>query len=229
MVRVADAANRDWEDMAALEWQGKPYLLIADVGDNRATRETCHIYVVAEPMRQASGAFPPTIDIAWQFPFRYPDGPRDCESVGVDTRRQEILLITKRTSPPQLYVLPLRPSSGVVITAKRLGDIPRIPSPSPLDLIANPAFGKLSSQPTAMDIRKDGRLALVLTYKEVYLFSRSPRESWAEALARTPVNISLPHLKQQESACFSLDGLVMYVSTEQQPAPLLEVDMNFDY
>lgn len=224
-VAVEGAVNTDWEDLAGFEHAGRPYILIADVGDNRAVRNNSRIYIVAEPARQTTGDFPARIVVAWQFDFRYEDGPRDCEGVGVDTRKGEILLITKRTVPPQIYALPLRPPAGIEVTARRIGMIPHIPPPTPPDLIASPRFGALQSQPTALDIRSDSGLAVVLTYKDAYLFPRQAGDVWETALARKPLVVALPKLKQKETGCLSPDGRRLYVSTEQRPTPLLAVDL----
>ena len=76
-----------------------------------------------------------------------------------------------------------------------------------------------------MDIRSDNRLAVVLTYKDAYLFLRQDDEAWADALARPPLAVPLPRLKQKESACLTADGMRLYVSTEKRPAPLLAVEL----
>ncbi len=224
-VTVERARNVDWEDLAGFEWEGQALILIADVGDNRAVRDAVHIYVVAEPTRRPDGGFPAQVDIAWQFAFRYEDGPRDCEAVGVDTRRGTILLVTKRTTPPQLYSLPLRPEAGVPVVARRIGTLPRIPPPTATDRVRYPRFGKLFSQPTAMDIRHDNRLAVVMTYKDAYLFSRLNGERWADAFSRIPQTVAIPHLRQKESACLTPDGRKLYITTEKRPTPLLVVDL----
>lgn len=224
-VVVAGAVNSDWEDLAGFEWEGAPYILIADVGDNEAVRDTRRIYVVPEPVRRAAGVFPARIDVAWQFDFRYEDGPRDCEGVGVDTHDERIVLITKRTDPPQIYTLPLRPPMGAVVKARKIGTVPGIPSPTARDLVANPYLGASLSQPTALDIRSDNRLVVVLTYKDAYLFPRAAGEDWISALGRKPLTVPLPKLKQKESGCLTPDGRRLYVSTEQRPAPLLAVDL----
>ncbi len=224
-VTVEGAINNDWEDLAGFEWEGRPYILIADVGDNSAVRDFVRIYVVAEPVRRAAGDFPALATVAWQFDFRYADGPRDCEGVGVDTRNGTVLLITKRTTPPQVYTLPLRPAAGVVATARRVGTVPRIPPPTARDLEAYPRYGARQSQPTALDIRNDNALAVVQTYKDAYLFARRPGEAWATALARAPRTVPLPKLKQKESACLTPDGRKLYVTTEKRPTPLLAVTL----
>ncbi len=224
-VAVRGAANKDWEDLAGFEWEGRAYILIADVGDNRSVRDAVQIYVVAEPERRPTGDFPAQVDVAWQFAFRYEDGPRDCEAVGVDIRSGTILLITKRTFPPQVYTLPLRPKAGTPVKARRTGTVPGIPPPTARDLASHPRFGVFFSQPTALDIRHDGLLAVVLTYKDAYLFVRRAGENWRETLARRPLVVALPELSQKESACLTPDGRRLYVTTEKRPAPLLAVTL----
>ena len=223
-ITVAGARNTDWEDLAGFDLNGRAYLLIADVGDNQALRKTSRIYVVEEPDRLVSGAFPDAVEVAWQFDFRFEDGPRDCEGVAVEPQAGRIFLITKRTRPPQLYVLPLRPPAEMTVpTARRVGEVSRIPSPTVQERMAHPRLGAFFSQPTAMDIRADNRLAVVLTYKDAYLFRRARAQTWAEALAGQPVTLRLPELKQKEAACFDGTGRSVYVTTEQRPAPLFKV------
>ena len=41
--------NRDWEDLASFRYEGADYLLVADIGDNRANRDTVVVHAVAEP------------------------------------------------------------------------------------------------------------------------------------------------------------------------------------
>ncbi len=46
---IAKSINRDWEDLAIINWKHQSFLLIADVGDNGADRSTIELLVVAEP------------------------------------------------------------------------------------------------------------------------------------------------------------------------------------
>ena len=224
-VAVEGARNTDWEDLAIFEREGKSYILIADVGDNHADRETGHIYVVKEPVRQTTGNFPATIAVEWHFRFCYEDGPRNCESVAVDSRTGEIVLLTKRITSPQIYTLPLNPSARAIVMARHVGEVPGMPLLTARDVITKLCDGVWPSQPTALDIRRDNRLAVVLTYKDAYLFPRAAEETWATALAREPWRIRLPKLEKQETACFSSDGRTIYVSTEKQRPPLLGVHL----
>lgn len=223
-VMVRGALNTDWEDLAGFERNGRSFILIADVGDNRAVRSSSRIYVVEEPSRNGAGRLPAYVEVAWTVDFRYAEGPRDCEGVAVDPRAGQMLLVTKRTQPPQIYTLPLQPpEDGSVQTARRVGEMPLIPPPTAQDRIVHPRMGAVFSQPTALDIRSDNRLAVVLTYKNAYLFSRTPGATWAACLEGKPATVALPALKQKEAVCFGRNGRTIYITTEQRPAPLLEV------
>ncbi len=206
--------NVDWEDLASFMLGGKPYLLVADTGDNNAKRETRAFHIIREP------ALPPALKNlgatavpAWQIQFRYEGGPRDCESVAVDAQAGKILFISKRTDPPEVYELPLRaPAKKGILTARPIGRT-SVKSPSG-DLFA------FSNQPTGLDISADGSLAAAVTYYGVFLFARSPVESWAEAFSKKPVALPPHRLGQAESVAFSKDGKTIVAISEGRASPI---------
>ena len=104
---VDGVANTDWEDLAAFELDGRHYLLIADTGDNGGLRRTLQLHVVEEPATLEDGPLKP----AWSIAFRWPDGARDCEAVAVDAAAGQVLLVSKKRRPPELFALPLRPAT----------------------------------------------------------------------------------------------------------------------
>jgi len=218
-VRVRGVENRDWEDIASFVLSGTPYLLIADTGDNAAIYGTYAFHVVEEPHLDEG---PADVPVAWSVRFRYPEGSRDCEAVGVDIAAQRVLLLTKRTDPPVLYDLPLR-ADGALVVATKLTTVPHIPQPTAADLEEDPKYGSVRAQPTALDVREDGRAALVQTYGDTHLFHRDPGQSWADAFAGVPETIDSPQLPQTEAACFVGDAI--YLTTEKHPAPLYRIDL----
>ena len=115
-LHVAGVVNTDWEDLAAFDLDGRHYILIADTGDNGGLRKTLQLHVVEEPRSLTDG----TVRPAWSIAFRWPDGPRDCEAVAVDAARGEILLISKRRQPPEVWSLPLRPQHRGLLVAEGL-------------------------------------------------------------------------------------------------------------
>jgi hypothetical protein len=224
-VRVRDAINQDWEDLASFKLGGTSYLLIADVGDNQEIRSDYIIYVIEEPA--VAGITDPesrSVPWAYRLRFTFEDGSRDCESVAIDLQGRQILLLSKRSVPPILYSLPLFTQNGDRIqVAKRLTEVPAIPQPTFQDVIEDPRFGRYRSQPTAMDVSPDGSTAVVLTYKNSFLFQRQFQENWIQAFTKIPQQIQLPKLRQAEALCFAADGRTLFLTSEKTPAPLLRL------
>ena len=190
-VHLANARNIDWEDMTSFEWNNKPYLLIADTGDNKGRRKTCTLYIIEEPVITANEFFSSTVHPRWQINFQYEDGPRDCEAVSVDVVEKQCLLLSKREEAPQLYTVPLFPPPGQpIVTAEKIAQVTTIPRPGLEDLIQ--PYGQNRSQPTAMDITSDGQSLVILTYKHAYLYSKKNHRTWATCLSADPEIIYLP-------------------------------------
>ena len=228
VVQVASANNHDWEDLASFCWKQSSYLLIADVGDNNRQRRHGTIYIIKEPKinLKTANQKPLTAYPEWMIRFQYADGPKDCEAVAVDTAAQKIILLSKRTNPPALYELPLRPASNTgTINACRLGHLAPLPSPFTGNQIDFNWQRLFASQPTALDIRATNDAAALLTYSGVYLFYRDDDANWQTTFAKSPRLLHLHGLQQAEAACFSHDGRSIFVTTEKEPAPLLRFEI----
>lgn len=220
-LRLEAASNLDWEAVASFELRGKSWLLVADAGDNTANRDHSSIYVVEEPaLEDGEDA---VASPEWTMSFRWPDGPRDCEAVAVDTGAERILLLSKRTIPALLYELPLRPDTAGVITATRLGEVDALPQPTARDLERAAPERNWHWQPTAMDITADAGAAVILTYRAVYHFARRSGEAWVEALRKRPTIINLGDVREAEAVAFAEDGRSVIVTVEAQSPPLYRV------
>jgi len=204
---VQGATAVDWEDMASFSVGKQHYLVIADVGDNNATRKFCTLYFIVEPPPvKVKPAKPISLPVAIRMDFSYEEGPCNCESVAVDPVRKEILLVSKTGGGScKAYVLPL-PRQNVVknAVAKAVGTL-GIPTA------------------TAMDVSPDGLRAIVLTYGDAYEYSRAANEDWKAAFARAPRTIMMPQRAQGESICYGLDGQTLYLTSERAPSPLFQV------
>ena len=225
-VHIADAKNRDWEDMAAFSIDGDAYLLIADIGDNDGKYKQVSLYVIDEPDPEDDA-----VKIAWQIDFKYPDGARDAEAVAVDAAGQHIYVLSKRTVPAELYRLPLRPTTNATVIAEQVGLFDSLPQPSDYER-RNVMRSGCGWQPTAMDFAPDGSSALVLTYDGVNYFSRGPEQSWPEALHGQALHLSIGEYqgreckhKSAESITYSVDGDAAIVTVEKKHAPVLQIDL----
>lgn len=207
--------NTDWEDLAAFELDGKAYLLIADTGDNGGLRRTLQLHVVEEPRTLEDGALKP----AWSIAFRWPDGARDCEAAAVDAAAGEVLLVSKKRHPAELFAVPLRPTAGRV-AARRLGTLSGVPQAGAEQGRTDPAHARLRGQVSAADLSPDGRTLAVLTYDDLVLYRRKIGEPWAHAIARAPQVRPLPLIPQAEALAWSRGGAGLFATGEFSPAPL---------
>src|ERR1051325_618605 len=127
--RVADAQDRDWEDIAAGPGpqQGRPYLYIGDIGDNNSIRAEVVVYRVPEPAltaatRQFTKSQPGTTEPAEAIRLRYPDGAHDAEALLVHPVSGHIYIITKvLIANPDVYEAAPPFTSDKPITMTRLG------------------------------------------------------------------------------------------------------------
>ncbi len=217
-LQIEGVSGRDFEDMAAFELDGVAYLLIADTGDNGGVRSEVELVVIAEPGHLDDAQVKP----AWVQRLRWPDGPRDVEAVAADAQAREILLISKKRTPPELFVLPLGPDTALQ-TARRVGTLYGIEPPSALELSGNPRFGRYRAQITGADLSADGLRLAVLNYRRAYLYTRSANEGWGSAVARAPLPIAFGWLAQAEALAFDHEGRRLWITSERLPAPLIEV------
>ena len=215
-LRVEGVDNTDWEDIAAFRLDGRDYLLVADTGDNGGLRKTLQLHVFEEPAQVADA----TVRPAWSIVFRWPDGARDCEAVAVDPATGEVLLVSKKRQPPELFSVPLRPAGEAPQVARLLGTLAGVPQGDAEEVDANPELARLRSQVTAADIARDRHALAVLTYRDVLVYRRRGREGWAGAVARQPEVHPLPWVPQAEALGWSVDGGALFATGELSPAPL---------
>ncbi len=191
-----DVRNVDWEDLSSFTEDGRPFLLVADTGDNRLERDVCTLYVVPEPDLSAAGGHA-TVTPSRTIRFRYEDGSHDCEAAAVDPTSGAVYLVTKVWSGKAgIYAVACRESTD----------------DEPCRAVAIGTAGL--PRATGMDFSADGLRAIVVTRGDAFEFARSPEETWADAFARKPRRVPLPHRKQGESICYGPDGATVYLTSE---------------
>ncbi len=171
-IRVHNAANIDWEDIALSDG----YLYIADLGNNGNARRDLGVYVVPEPSPEA------TADVrALRFlPVRYPEQQHfpavrwhyDCEALFVDAGR--LYFLTKHRRPGEIAGW----ESGTRLY--RL-DTDYTERDNVLTLVGEHAGVALA---TAADLSPDGTRLAVLTYPRIWVFERPAQgDNWLNAPA----------------------------------------------
>ncbi|MEM9602119.1 MAG: hypothetical protein AAGA11_04610 [Pseudomonadota bacterium] len=227
-VLLSGSWNRDWESLAAARWQGEPWLIVADVGDNYGRYPSLWLYLVREPRLADPGgrptdvvATPRVVEVVLD------DGPRDIEAVAVDADHAQVLLISKRDPTPHVYGVPLSSvfdasaGSPTTVRASRLGTLYL---PTRRDSLWDWFDFKLRVHgrgPTGFDVSPDGRHAAVLSHRAAWLYTRVDGEDWVSALARPPQPLGEHGLLQSESIGFTHDGKAILLTSEGRYAPLL--------
>jgi len=215
------AKNLDWEDLASAWINGESYLLIADIGDNRRSKDEHNIYIISEPLLDNRPVEP--LVPAYTLRFSYPDGAHNSESMAFANGWIYILtkepLANGKPQASQVYRIPLDLSTqSRSLVAEKLASL-TIPSFSVESGLIASLSGVDISQPTAFDIDAQNRYAYMLTYRSVYRYKRELNENWAQVLAEPRQRIHTHSLSQAEALAVATNGVVWF-TTEKRPAPL---------
>lgn len=234
---LSPVRQRDWEAITSGLIDGEPTLIVGDIGDNRNTWPDYRIWFVPEP-RDVGGKLSarPTALIRFRYPDQTPQpkrqggwsGGHDAESMVLDARDRQLLVLTKREKPARFFSIPLDARQALdgdtrltpqfrhtpVVTAQPIGPLPHLPAPDLLTWLLNPMIGAYADQPTDMALSGNGRLLAVLTYSAVYFFDRPPGASWQQAIARPIDSMALPLIDQWEGISFSVDGKSLLIVRE---------------
>ena len=220
-IKIKDAKNRDWEDIARIQRDDGNLLVMGDIGDNKNHHKSIRLYFVAEPVADQDDHYPGKIKLRHELKARFPDGPRDCEAMAYDPFSKQILFLSKRDRPPRLYALPIETALGQdKVELEFLAEVPTFRPPTPKDDLLGGKRGRWVSQPTGMDISSDGKHLAVITYRSLYLWSRKGEESWAEVFQKVPTEFIGPPGLHDEAVTFGHHEGEVYVTTEGVPTPL---------
>jgi hypothetical protein len=218
--RVSGAENEDWEDIASRRAPtGVCYLYIGETGNtDKLTRSQGRIYRVREPELTAgrdnlSKRQPAETAPAEFFAFRYPDGNHDSETLIVNPSDESIYMLTKsRSEPSGVYKLPPR-FDGSLLTSVKVGEIkvPAVP------------FGLL----TGGEASPDGKSVILCDYAAGYELTLPDGMTDFDAIWRqTPVPVRLGERKQGEAVTYSVDGKMIYATSEGKNSPIIVLGRN---
>ena len=224
-VLIVPAKNKDWEDITSVPVDEGRWLVVGDIGDNKAKRKSIKLYFVEEPKPGEFDRYSGRLDLKHTISLKYPDGPRDCESMAFDPVSNQILLLSKRDKPARLYAIDLETAltEGKAELAF-LGAIASLRPPTSRDRFKWGGKTDFISQPTGFDISSDGSYAVVITSRSLYRFRRKPGEDMISALQRKPDEVVGPPSIQNEAISFSADGKSIYVTTEKRPAAVFRFE-----
>lgn len=202
-VSVQGVEAIDWEDIESGRCDGESCLFIGDIGDNDAERQTIAIHQVLEPGPEAT-----QIDVAATIQARYPNGPRDAESL-FRLPDGRLYIVTKgRDGPVELYRVP-QPTGGLAVMERVRELMPR--PEDDLDRVS----GATASP--------DGNWVAVRSYRTLYLYRAEALVEGGEEANPTVVDLGMVDQPQGESIVLGSDGTVWMTSeaANRESAPSL--------
>jgi len=184
---------------------GKSYVYMGDIGDNYAERKYITVYRMEEKTAWATDS----ISKADAVPihFKYPDGPKDAETLMIDPIEKLIYIISKRQYSVTVYTSPLiyKPNDTLVLS-KRCR-------------LFFPGYN-LFKWITGGDISKDGRQVLIKSYVMVYYWKRQGNMPVWKTLQKKPQLLPYIQEKQGEAIGFTPDGKGYYTTSEGVYSPI---------
>jgi len=174
-----DRKNKDWEDITSVPVEDTRWLVVGDIGDNKAKRKSIKLYFTEEPRREDDDHYHGKLELKHWLELTYPDKPRDCESMAYDPIGKQILFLSKRDKPSHLYAVNLETAlTQKSAELKFLGEIALLRPPTPANRAQFGGRTDFISQPTGFDISADGSEAVIITYRSLYRFQREQDEDW---------------------------------------------------
>lgn len=215
--KITGAKNKDWEDIAAFKnAQGKCFLYLGDIGDNKKAKSVLTIYRVREPKvsdadKNSTRKNPQATDAAEAIKFEYPDAPHNAETLLVHPQTGDIYILSKDfDAAAGVYKLPANYDLNKTNRLEKIADItvPSIPN------------GLL----TGGDVSPDGKRIILCDYSAAYeIVLPNTAKSFDEIWREKPLTVELGDREQGEAVCYSADGKSIYATSEKEDSPMIEV------
>ena len=77
-VTIVPAKNKDWEDITSIPVDEDRWIVVGDIGDNKAKRKSIKLYFAQEPKTGEHERYSGRIDLKHTLRLEYPDKARDC-------------------------------------------------------------------------------------------------------------------------------------------------------
>jgi len=211
---LSGASAADWEDIAVGPGPtpGVNYLYVGDIGDNFNFRSNIKVYRVPEPfvnVQKAGG----TVSLGGMLTITlaYPDGPRDAETLMIDTNG-DIYIVTKRvTAVGRVYRAAFPQATSGTVT---------------LEYVASLPWGAANGNggATGGDISADGSTIIVRRISSftpsATMWKRPAGTNLWDVFSQPGCDIAMPKQPQGESICFSPLDLTMYSLSEGSNQPV---------
>ncbi len=190
---LKDAFHFDWEDITiGFGPTDNYYLYIGDIGDNLAIRPFINVYRFIEPdIRNTTDS---VISNADNLILKYPDGPRDAETLLYDPVFRNLFIITKREENVRVYETPEQFSDTTTLIFKS-----KLP------------FKKI----TGGDISASGDEILLKNYNAVFYWIRKTNDPIDKTLSSDHEILHYKSEPQGEAIAWSIHNDGFYTLSER--------------
>jgi hypothetical protein len=201
---LTPVGNRDWEDIAVGPGPvpGKSYVYVGDIGDNNSQNPSVLIYRFPEP--DLTGKTLPVtmnIDSLDIIELKYPDGPRNAETLMVDPLTKDIYIASKENNISNVYVA-------------------RYPQSIKSATVMTPVVQLYMNKLTAGDISPDGTEILLRNNGQIWYWKLPGGTSISAGLLTAPRIAPYANNEPQgEGICFAADDSGYYTDTEIRDHP----------
>jgi hypothetical protein len=193
----------DWEDMSGAG-PSAGELFVGDIGDNEGIRNEVTVLRFAVPDPAPVGEVTIPADEIQTITLRYPDGPRDAETLLVDPVTRDLVIVDKRFGgASEVYQATEADWADGGAGLERIGVVEV--GDTPLDAT------------TAGDVGADGQVVALRTYAAVLVFPRDEDQSLAEALVDNEPCDAPTRLEVQGEAVTFTDEGYLTVSEGDRP------------
>ena len=206
-VVVNGAASVDWEDLSVGPGPQGDVLYIADTGNNIGEREIVTIDVVPEPESDPAGVLLPAVAVERTIELEWPDGPRDAETLLIDPRTSQLVILTKTFGgASEVYAADGLARGRTELRKAGVVDL-RDQASAPADDAPPNALLGLGAA-TSGDVTIAGDAAIVRTYGTALVWPRQEDQTLAEAIVdNEPCEAATTPERQGEAIALDPDGL----------------------
>jgi hypothetical protein len=201
---LTTVGNRDWEDIAVGPGPiaGKSYIYIADIGDNDTKYSSVFVYRFPEP--DLTGIALPlvtNITAVDMIELKYPDGPRNAETLMVDPLTKDIYIASKESNISKIYTA-------------------RYPQSITSATVLSPVVQLYFNKATGGDISPDGTEILLRSTDAIWYWKLAAGTGISAGLITKPQHAPYANNEPQgEGVGFAADGTGYYTDTEIKGYP----------
>jgi hypothetical protein len=204
---VTGATAIDWEDIAVGPCPLGSCVYLGDIGDNGMIRAEYTIYRVAEPDVLATDGSPSGVAYE-RFPFVYPDGKHNAETLLVHPSGRVFVVIKVAGVAAGVYEMPSPLTPGVQVTLQRVTAVSLDPSAGVL---------------TGGSFHPCGDRLLLRTYAALYELTDRSDGGVLAVFQAAPVMVPVAKEVQGEAVTYSPDGKGYFTSSETVGTPAAQL------